>query len=338
MALILNESVNYTQISNAPVMRCTGKFTGTPQQWNVMIALLPIALTGAFCSLINLLVFKKWKNKQPFLYFHVSLSVAEGLYLLLQTVPTFARLLDTGHTQFWPYILGVAATYYGALLYNVHIVCISIDRWISVDFATFYRNRIGKRAILTVIAGAWFYCTLFTTVLFTVLEQFIMVPCNSVAFFAYPKIWFPVYVEGSLVFTVFVVAVTQARLIYVAVQGKLRIFRNRKVHSLSVNGETVGNAATDTRNQTAEAKRTKALLAVMTKTVLTGSIIVVIAVLCQIPMAILRWTRQSQTSAYAFFVLVFHGQHILPLFVYLTFYPQYRCAVRSIADIRKLLQ
>ncbi|OQV16572.1 hypothetical protein BV898_09245 [Hypsibius exemplaris] len=97
---------------------------------------VPLLLASSIilCQIFNLTVFHLWRNREPFMLFHISLSYSSLLLGLAALISPISRLSP------WTEVTQTFAAS-GVLLYGlinriavVNTFLISLDRWLSVEF------------------------------------------------------------------------------------------------------------------------------------------------------------------------------------------------------------
>ncbi|OWA51166.1 hypothetical protein BV898_15660 [Hypsibius exemplaris] len=129
----------------------TGPFrcrSETPQDWMARTFGTTITTTQLF----NLIIFALWRNKEPYILLHVCLTVASFLAGL--TIVIHGPLGHLPYTPVNAYLnlfigIGVLPWFISAVIFASF--AISVDRWLSVEFAIKYRASITHRKAL--VAG-----------------------------------------------------------------------------------------------------------------------------------------------------------------------------------------
>ena len=149
--------VNRTLLRDGPLgifeqQNCSGLTAaqrGALNNPTIVLASLMIA-----SQLFNLLIFRRWRNKDPYLLLHVFLAIVSLLIGVCGIFGVFAR--------FFPYLnsttavvnkVGISAYQFLNVTFLLTLLSISIDRWLSVEFAVAYRNVVSvKKMYLTLPA------------------------------------------------------------------------------------------------------------------------------------------------------------------------------------------
>ena len=113
---------------------------------------IPISTAIIATQVFNLVVFHYWRNKEPFLLLHIWLAVPSLLHGLITTITPITRILP------WHEIYSVIAIrlvtfsfYFVQATSTLMLLTISVDRWLSVEFAVRYRNDVSKKILRRVI-------------------------------------------------------------------------------------------------------------------------------------------------------------------------------------------
>ena len=113
---------------------------------------IPFSCLMIIAQLINLLVFRRWLHKEPFLLLHLGLAVNSLLcgsvtlaHLVVRAVPS-ASHWNTVNVP----LLRLSISVWSILRVSnmVILVFISLDRWLSVEFSLLYRQNINDRRVL----------------------------------------------------------------------------------------------------------------------------------------------------------------------------------------------
>lgn len=300
-------SYNYTEKGHRGVYSpiCPTNFSGTAGEWHLITtAWITIGATAIFFCLINLIIFLTWKPKQPLILFQISLTCCELCLCSGPVTSEVARIVDIQHISLLAFQISAANNYLFVGLYNMLLIYISLDRWVAIYFRPFYRNHVTSENASILTAITWFSFFAFYTPIFVIAKDYFNVSCNKSIVFAYTTPWFKIIQGISFPFTIGVIALSQTRLMFLAIRPKLRLHRNRKLLRPSVAVTTDGLEMLESRS-TAEEKRiaelleAKKLLRAMAKTVLAGSVVVIVAMLCQLPANILRYMG-NQTSQFLY--------------------------------------
>ncbi|OQV13720.1 hypothetical protein BV898_12036 [Hypsibius exemplaris] len=243
---MLNETVfplNFTNITavNSNLSSTICKWPGTSHQWFHINALgLSPPLLTVLCDVLNLIVFRAWQKKEPYVLFHILLAVSSLLYGGLTALIPLGRILRPARPIQWLQEIGFA----GPLV--VHFCCfltatvISADRWLSVEFPRFYRDQASKQKVMAVIVGI---CGV--TVVATVPGAVTWHSCTTFYCFRAPIYrckdhgpdWHTVIKDPILLLLLFVF---QMRIVMIAVQMALR---RRRSAVISCNVASIATSA-----------------------------------------------------------------------------------------------
>ncbi|OWA51773.1 hypothetical protein BV898_16240 [Hypsibius exemplaris] len=119
---------------------------------------LPLILVGIIVAaqLFNLIIFHLWRQKEPFVLFHVALAYYPLLISIVAAGISLAQIFpwsDWVSTSL--IILFRHSCEFVHTLSLVTLLCISVDCWLSVEFAIAYRSQISKQLVRQVMALAW---------------------------------------------------------------------------------------------------------------------------------------------------------------------------------------
>ncbi|OQV13960.1 hypothetical protein BV898_11842 [Hypsibius exemplaris] len=227
----------------------------------------------------------------------------------------------------------------------------SVDRWLSTEFPVVYKNHISRGKVLTLIGAVWTYYLCQYIVMYATFPGSFVITCQKVMFFGYRERWWSVFSSMQYPIYVSIMTLTQARIAMLAIQAKLKVLRNRIMvnfasESMGITDKASASAVTKNPSPTtvgrqAARKNVRSaglLLRSMWKTVLAGSVVVIVAIVCNVPVVIvteysrgIKLTTTGRTTAY----LVSNFQYISPTVTYFLFYANFRrCAVEIIAKAR----
>ena len=113
---------------------------------------LPVSTAIIATQVFNLVVFHYWRNKEPFLLLHIWLAVPSLLYGLITTITPITRILPWHETYSVIAVKLVTFSFYFVQATStLMLLVISVDRWLSVEFAVRYRNGVSKKILRWVI-------------------------------------------------------------------------------------------------------------------------------------------------------------------------------------------
>ncbi|OQV19271.1 hypothetical protein BV898_06694 [Hypsibius exemplaris] len=124
-----------------------------PAEWmETQLPPLAFSTTIIATQLFNLIIFALWRNKDPYIFLHICLAVASffaGLALASSVPLRYITLTPVNF--FLTKFFGIAVLFYTTSASILANVAISLDRWLSVEFAIKYRTTITKKKAL--VAG-----------------------------------------------------------------------------------------------------------------------------------------------------------------------------------------
>ncbi|OWA52421.1 hypothetical protein BV898_16878 [Hypsibius exemplaris] len=124
----------------------------TPAEWmEIQLPTIALSFTMITAQVFNLIIFALWRNKEPYIFLHICLAVASLLAGL--SVASSIPLRFVARTPvniFVNQLLGIALLLYAHSASILANFAISLDRWLSVEFAIWYRTTISQRKALLV--------------------------------------------------------------------------------------------------------------------------------------------------------------------------------------------
>lgn len=205
---------------------------------------------------------------------------------------------------------------------------ISLDRWIAVDFRAYYKIHATQLKVILVIGATFCYFLTFYLPIFIVFGDQFLIFCDRMGGFAYSATWYQAYQAINLPLTLTVVVVSQSRLMFLALRAKLRLYRKRKLLPV-LPGEFVVEEGIPTESEV-DQFRARKLLRTMTKTVLAGSVMVIVAVIFQLPAWALSVAGKTKTPYFTAAVIMFFIEHTTHVLVNFVFSPHFRKTARSL--------
>ncbi|OWA52420.1 hypothetical protein BV898_16877 [Hypsibius exemplaris] len=155
-----------------------------PTEWmEIQLPTIAISSTMITAQVFNLIIFVLWRNKEPYIFFHICLAVASLLAGL--SVASSIPLRFVARTPvniFVNIFLGIAVLFYANSASILANFAISLDRWLSVEFAIWYRTTISQKKILFVGIFSSFVLPLVLAVPRFVVywENMIWTPCTGI--------------------------------------------------------------------------------------------------------------------------------------------------------------
>ncbi|OWA51775.1 hypothetical protein BV898_16242 [Hypsibius exemplaris] len=153
-----NASLNNSSFTTNYSVPTRGNCTLTSSQLMSLNG-LPLILTGiiAAAQLFNLIIFHLWRQKEPFVLFHVALAYYSLFIGILAAGTPIVRMFPWSERVSVPLTITLLNCFeFIRTLSLVTLLCISADRWLSVEFAVKYRAHISKKRVRQVIAVSWF--------------------------------------------------------------------------------------------------------------------------------------------------------------------------------------
>ncbi|OQV12439.1 hypothetical protein BV898_13315 [Hypsibius exemplaris] len=151
-----------------------------------------ISTTMIATQTFNLIIFSLWRHKEPYIFLHICLAVASLLAGL--SGATTAPLRYATHTPFITFLnqsLATALIFYATSASILANFAISVDRWLSVEFAIKYRNSITKqKAVVAGLISTFVVPLLLSVPRFAVYWQdLIWLPCTGDKHFSPKGSW-----------------------------------------------------------------------------------------------------------------------------------------------------
>ncbi|OQV20874.1 hypothetical protein BV898_05216 [Hypsibius exemplaris] len=284
---------------------------------------LPTVIFGTIMTstqLFNLFIFALWHNKEPYILLHVSLAFASLLagISVITAVPLRYIPLTAGNLLLNK-LLGVVLISYGNFSSVLANVAISLDRWMSVEFAIKYRTAISSHKTLFVSVVFVFGGSLVMHGLgIPVFWRFITVdPCTRRKNFEGIGLGYVAWnTVHELVFLP-VLFVSQARILWIALGFKLQ--RLRRERNIKVSME---------RPKPGAEMVLAPILRIAWSSLLASMTIVGVTLISNVPSLSLTYIYTSagpylrRIGGYMTFV-----QHCTSPLIYLIFWPEYRAVL-----------
>ncbi|OQV24801.1 hypothetical protein BV898_01393 [Hypsibius exemplaris] len=306
-----NTGVNQTLARPCPPIR--------PADW--IATQLPTIAFGSVMTatqFFNLIIFTLWRNKEPFVIFHVALAVASLLagLSLLAAVPL--RYMDLTPTNaFVDKFVGVVMIVYVNCVAILANLAISLDRWLSVEFAVRYRTTIshGKAvfvatvcifgvAVILVAPGIGVFFSNITIDVCSRRKNFLI---NG----AGPQTWQAI--QGPVMIP-FLFA-SQLRILWIAGGLRLQRWRNRNLNN---------------NHRALELKPWKpaaiAVMRIVWSSLLASMAVVCVTLISRAPGLVLHYhtTLRVSSETYRLAGYMTFVQHCASPLIYLFFWPDYR--------------
>ncbi|OQV19863.1 hypothetical protein BV898_06133 [Hypsibius exemplaris] len=214
----INSSFRHANICPLPnfIDNCT-VWTQPRSQWIITTTgTILLSLTIMFANIYNLVVFRLWSKKEPYVLFHIVLAVEAVLGGGVSIFAPITRLYDWTNPTRWSHKVctgGVLLAQFNCL---VNVAVISVDRWLSVEFPIPYRNHSNRQRILWTISVAYVIATLHTVVPLVVFPECLLLYCSRQQAFRWLGrsylLWN--YTRGPLF--LMIIMLTQARICVIA--------------------------------------------------------------------------------------------------------------------------
>ena len=193
----------------------------------------PVIILASFImtiQLLNIVVFCRWRNKEPFVLFHVSLAVISFLMGASSFLAIFARFfsyLSDFTVQFTK--LGMFLFTLFQLLFLLNLLVISIDRWLSVEFPVPYRNRITRKKVLWTMSATLAVAVVMMTIGGVELWRNLVVSCAIPGHLTshLSKIFY-VWIFLTEPLPLILLLLWQTRIFFIALSVKLRSMLSRE--------------------------------------------------------------------------------------------------------------
>ena len=308
------------------------------------------------CNLFNLAVFLRWRQKSPFMHLHVSLTVSSLLVGLSGLSSPISRSIAWTPTVELMATVGVLLFLLSHRISVTNTLCISVERWVSVEFPIWYRNHVTKRGIIVLAVIAWLTALVITLPGYAIFRRGIDVACNrpftmyflvngtrgddTQAFF------------GGLArspFLIPILAAFQIRILVIAVETKLRLIGIRRRPQLFP--QPLANNLSHSTGQivvaspvTARPQKPTSAVRIVWGTLLGSMTVVVGSALANIPSAILEsWGTFSSNGALVHLIEWQNYLHVLQYIytpvIYVLFFPDFRAiVVAALVDCRDCLR
>ena len=286
------------------------------------------------CQTFNLIGFRLWRHKQPFMRLHVALAVTSLL------VGTFGAIAPLCRAAPWTPVTVVIAKLDVALftisIYAATIItlCISADRWLSVEFPHRYRNDVSPRKMTVAIAASWGWALISTVPGLAIYREGIEVYCHRPFTVNFringvidPQETFFASLSAGF-FLLPILFIFQVRILIIAVETKLRLIAMRR--------QAVVPAEPASENAGAQARRrlkqANLAMRIVWGNLLASMTVVFGTVLAKIPYSFLPIPALSRATPVALIKLqnyLFTVSYLYTPFVYLIFFPQFRAAIKK---------
>ena len=147
---LYDNTVN-TSLNNFNCSQLTMEFKLASNSPNILFAVAMMVAQG-----YNLVVFHYWRNKEPFLLLHVWLAVLSLLYASIGLLTPLTRILPWNEMHSTHAIKLVTCSFFILQAISIlMLLAISVDRWLSVEFAIRYRNQMSRRILKRVVIGTF---------------------------------------------------------------------------------------------------------------------------------------------------------------------------------------
>ena len=284
---------------------------------------------AVLCQLFDLTGFYLWRNKQPFMRFHVALAITSLLGGLLGVLAPLLRASPWTAATVLIAKLDVAAFGLVNCAAIVNTLFISIDRWLSVEFPHYYRNNISNRKVIIALLASWLISILIFLPGIIVFRNFIDVSCDGP---------FTLKINGTFgdpaqsvfagltrgFFLLPILFIFQVWILVIAVETKLRrVIARRQI----VNPRRRSEASPPEIPRIQQAYMT---MRIVWGTLLGSMAVVIGTVLANVPYSLLPIPGLKSKNLLALIKLqnsLFTVSYLYTPLVYLIFFPQFRGAI-----------
>ncbi|OQV11489.1 hypothetical protein BV898_14219 [Hypsibius exemplaris] len=262
----------------------------------------------------NLFVFHFWRGKEPFILLHIALAVVSGLQGLTGTIIPLTRIF-LWHPAVSVVVINLMVQTFEYLqtLYSLILLSISVDRWLSVEFAVRYRAEVSKTKIRQTIAATVGLAVLLNLPASIVYWEPFTAFCNKPVAAFHLTLPFAAWKAITGPFILAVITVFQARLILIAVQRKLRQLKNhsRQIGISNNHGNNAGGVY---------------VVQLIWSSLRASLIIILVGVISGLP-RINPLPASASPVLVRILGLIPSVQHMYSPIVYLLFFPQYRAVL-----------
>ncbi|OQV24975.1 hypothetical protein BV898_01184 [Hypsibius exemplaris] len=276
-------------------------------------------------QIFNLVIFRLWRNKEPFLTLHIALAygnILVGAISVISPVTRWTRWTSVTETvakvQAVLFAIGNRSTVVNTLL-------ISIDRWLSVEFPIAYRNKVTKRKLSIAVVVGWITTIAISLPTMIVFRNKILVGCNRPSTVDYsasnPLESFLAGFQRAPIILAFLF-LFQLRILMIAVETRLRLISLKN---------TIKAASLTTAELNVLRGQHSKLTARIIWDSLLGSMAVVMGIgLSTVPFVVLDYGGMSGRTGTTLMLNIgnnlFVVQRLYTPFVYLLFFPKFRAA------------
>ncbi|OQV22967.1 hypothetical protein BV898_03018 [Hypsibius exemplaris] len=305
---------------------------------------LPGFLLGALiiiAQLTNLIVFNFYRSKDHYILFHISLAISSLLSGMSLLSGNLLRYQDLTPLVIWlTKLLGLVLILLADSSALFAIFCISIDRWLSVEYPARYRSLVSRKKILFVIIIFIWTGSIFVVSagMIRYWSDFSITPCSYRKIFAPQDAAFPVWslFRGPIVlpFLLF----SQIRIFVIGSSMKLRRWRGRaSVSAAGVLQELQLRAHASEAPRPQPSLLQSRVFRIVWHSMLASMVVVIITLAINVPFIIFAWleitTASFMVRVFAFLLLV---QHCYSPLIYLCLFPHYRAVfVRAYTVARR---
>ncbi|OWA51774.1 hypothetical protein BV898_16241 [Hypsibius exemplaris] len=277
---------------------------------------LPLILAGIIVTaqLFNLTIFHLWRQKEPFVLFHVALAYYSLLIGILAAGTPLVRIFPWSERVSTPLtIISWRGFEFIRTLSLVTLLCISVDRWLSVELAVTYRAKISKKLVGQVIALAWLATIALVVPYLAVFGLYYQAFCDrpftdehfTSGYLAWKIVSGPVILAFLLA--------TQIRIIMVAVRSKNRQRKARaRTHAAHL----------------ASRRQSMVVVQFVWSSLRASMVILLAAVVSEVPFMVqVSGKYDSYPIVRRMVYMLPSVQHMYSPVVYLIFFPQFRAVV-----------
>ncbi|OQV12534.1 hypothetical protein BV898_13178 [Hypsibius exemplaris] len=275
---------------------------------------VPLILSGVIvCSqLFDLVIFHFWRQKEPYILFHVALAYTSLLVGVDGAVTPLVRMLPWKEPVVSFIFINIFFRGYEFFhtLALMTLLFISVDRWVSVEFAVEYRARISTSTVRLFIALTWILTATLTLPGIILYWPNLEAACDKVVRDTDHSAGRPVWKIFTGPVILCLLLLSQTRIFIIAVNAKLR--------------QLVAKA----RSPTATGPSPQVIVRIVWSSLRASMIILLFAVLSEAPylLRVERWVTSPTVVRMVFMLPAV--QHMYSPLVYLLFFPPFRDVLR----------
>ena len=278
-----------------------------------MVLQMPIIVAATVITgtqFFNLIVFFFWRNKEPYIFLHVALAFTSFFAGLINYEILPFRFRSDSLASFLNKFVHGVDMYINcaAVLLNV---LISVDRWLSIERAIWYRTQITRPIVLAAIVGGFagaFALIVPGQIIYWPLHTILR--CTGQRLFTSDQLSFGVWEFLSMPIFLPLLVIFQGRILWIAVSRRLQRFRERRL--VAVQGQP--------RDRVGR---------IIWTSILASMTVVIVTLISQFPHVVTNtFMRHSVRPNVARVVAYMQTiQHCVSPLIYLAFWPDYRAVL-----------